>query len=232
MHSREVYLARLHLWNANFTFVPSLIFIACAEHIAKIEAQSGLLNFHLELELKKYLSLIYIKMSLYIEDWDFESPMFACVNPDEICPIEQNEVPALILQVNNENLYPTPAPANQQIIQQLSLQKALSKQRQERLKARLDKQPMKVNYQVRKPSGKKMTGRERQKELERQEALQLQLRDRHLDMINQLESKCNKLREILENIVATSPEYNTQIASFLQTSELLFDGQEALCEGA
>lgn len=170
-------------------------------------------------------------MSIQLEDWpEFDSPMFALVSPDEVCPIEQNEVPIMI-QVNDENLYPASA-SNQQIIEQLSLRKVLAKQRQERLKARLDKQPVQMHYEARKHSGKKMTGRERQKDLERQEAAQLELRDRHLDMINQLESKCNKLREILENIVATSPEYNAQIASFLQTSELLFDGQAALCDSA
>lgn len=170
-------------------------------------------------------------MSIVPVDWpNFDSPMFAFVSPDEICPIEQNEAP-IFIEVNDENLYPAPVP-DQQIVPQFSLRKILAKQRQERLKARLDRQPIQMHYEARKPSGKKMTGRERQKELERQEAIQLQLRDRHLEMINQLESKCNKLREILENIVATSPEYNTQIASFLQTSELLFDGQEAICDSA
>lgn len=71
-----------------------------------------------------------------------------------------------------------------------------------------------------------MTCRERQLELERQEANRLELRNRYLDLISELEQKCTRLREILENIVATSPEYNSQMINFLESSNLLFDQNE------
>lgn len=114
-----------------------------------------------------------------------------------------------------------------EIQKQLRLHRALSRQRQEKLRARLERQPPELpNLMIRKGSGRKMTGRERQLELERQEANQLELRNRYLDLISELEQKCTRLREILENIVATSPEYNSQMINFLESSNLLFDQNE------
>lgn len=174
-------------------------------------------------------------MSLFNElalddDWPkFDSPMFALVNPNEVlCPLELKD--PIVINANQENIYLPPVMVEtntkHHIRQQLNLHKALSRQRQDRLKARLDRQPTRLQYDIRKPSGKKMTGRERQKELEKQESHQLQLRDQYLNMISVLEHKCNKLREILENIVSTSPEYNAEMIAFLETSELLFDKQD------
>lgn len=103
----------------------------------------------------------------------------------------------------------------------------LSQKRRERLKARLEQEPPVAQTKLnRKSTDKKMTSRERQLELERQEAQQLQLKEQLLELIRTLEQKCNKLREILENIVTTSPEYNAQMLSFLESSELLFDQQQ------
>lgn len=103
----------------------------------------------------------------------------------------------------------------------------LSEKRRERLKARVEQEPAVIQTRLnRKSTDKKMTSRERQIELERQEAQQLQLKDQLLELISTLEQKCNKLREILENIVTTSPEYNAQMISFLESSELLFDQQQ------
>lgn len=114
-----------------------------------------------------------------------------------------------------------------EIQKQLRLHRVLSRQRQEKLRARLERQPPDLpSLLTRKGSGRKMTGRERQLELERQEANQLELRNRYLNLINELEQKCTRLREILENIVATSPEYNNQMINFLESSNLLFDQNE------
>lgn len=104
----------------------------------------------------------------------------------------------------------------------LRLHKELTKQRQERIKARLERQPAQLpSDSLRKNSGKKLTGRERQLELERQETEQIKLRDNYMRMIKQLEAKCNKLREILENIVTTSPDYNNQMMIYLETERLM-----------
>lgn len=160
----------------------------------------------------------------------FDSPMFRLVDPNDICPMEilNPEMQDYPFMEYSKNVFDTiiePPPTlisheNPKPIQeQLRLRKALSIERQEILKKHLDSQPARI---VRK-SGRKMTGRERQIELERQEAQQLSMRKHYLDLINQLEQKCSKLREILENIVTTSPEYNIQLANFLETSELSFD---------
>lgn len=100
----------------------------------------------------------------------------------------------------------------------------LTQKRRDRLKARLENTPqITLDHRVGHRLDKKMTSRERQLELERQESQQLKLKEHLLGKINSLEQKCNKLREILENIVTTSPEYNAQMISFLESSELLLD---------
>lgn len=104
----------------------------------------------------------------------------------------------------------------------LQMHRELGKKRRESLKAKLEKQPASIAaHLIRKSSGKKMTGRERQLELEKQEANELKLRDHYVGLINQLEAKCNKLREILENIVTTSPDYENQMMIYLETEKLL-----------
>lgn len=104
--------------------------------------------------------------------------------------------------------------------------KDLSRQRPERVQARMERAPAQDSSAIRRATGKKLTGRERQIELEKQETHQLELKNRYLEMINELESKCARLREILESIVATSPEYNEQMINFLETSNLLYDQNE------
>lgn len=106
----------------------------------------------------------------------------------------------------------------------LSLGRVLSKHRQDKIRIRLQRQPPQSPVILtRKASGRKMTGRERQQELEKQEAHQLKLKSQYLNLIDELEQKCTRLRQILENIVATSPEYNRQMLSFLENSNLLYD---------
>lgn len=82
-----------------------------------------------------------------------------------------------------------------------------------------------VNHNQQKPgmSSKKLTVRERQLELQRQEAHQLQLRDYYLTTIRNLESKCNKLRNILKDLVVTSPKFDNQLMDQLDRLELWKD---------
>lgn len=110
------------------------------------------------------------------------------------------------------------------IQQQLDYRKALARQRCEKLKARLDGEPPRYPPRVmKKHSGKKMTGRERLNELERQERALLEQRDHLKETIAQYEAKCMKLRQLLGNIVANSPEYNNEMINCLKADGLLID---------
>lgn len=185
-------------------------------------------------------------------DFSEESPMLTFVSPNDICPIteplfdnynhhQQQQPQHQTYQhfhhqetvrdfTNHQVLGPPPILVPNEelkffsIQQQLDYHKALSQQRQEQLKARLDSEPPKLPSKImRKATGKKMTGRERQLELEKTELQLLQQRDHYVDLISKLESKCNKLREILGNIVTHSPEYNNQMISCLEADGLLID---------
>lgn len=95
-----------------------------------------------------------------------------------------------------------------------------ARRRHERIRDRIEKEPVKCTaLTLRNSSGRKMTGRERQLELEKQEKQEMRLRDHYLSSIRQLERKCSKLREILENIVTTSPDYDHQMKNFMDTEE-------------
>jgi len=110
------------------------------------------------------------------------------------------------------------------IQQQLDFRRALAHQRCEQLRTQLANEPPKYPPKIiKKPSGKKMTGRERLSELERQERNLLDQRDHLRQSISQLETKCFKLREILGSIVANSPEYNNQMIDYLKADGLLID---------
>lgn len=133
-------------------------------------------------------------------------------------------------EISNQNIGPPPILTRNEdlkvftVQQQLDIQRALSHQRQEQLRARLEREPPRLPPKImRKSSGKKMTGRERQQELERTETKLLQQRDNYLELINQFEEKCSKLREILGNIVTNSPEYNNQMLRYLEQDGLLID---------
>lgn len=135
-----------------------------------------------------------------------------------------------VQDITNQQLGPPPVlvPKDGQkfycIQQQLEFHRALSQQRQEQLRARLDNEPPKLPPRImKKTSGKKMTGRERQLELERTEERLLRQRDHFVDLITKLEAKCNRLREILGSIVTNSPEYNNQMISCLEADGLLID---------
>lgn len=229
------------------------------------------------------------------DDWfNFESPMFTLVDPNDICPLamfpDEQQIGDLTItgedEVNNSkvcsdqsNLYITVCqpqqppetlpqeqqqhqmpfqqastqlhPINSPVLQQdkpenqlnsnnsliqfqqrLHLLKALPKRRQEQLKVRLDQKPPQVPKILRKTSGKKMSGRERLLELDKQERHLREQRDRHIEQINLLERKNNKLREILEDIVVNSPEYTTQLINFLDNSDLLVEPQDSACDMA
>lgn len=105
---------------------------------------------------------------------------------------------------------------------QLQLRKSLSQQRTEQLKAKLNNQPLELPQVIRKAS-RKLTGRERQLELERQESELRRHQEELKNKIRDLEHKCDKLREILMNIVSNSPQYNEEMINFLEASELLVD---------
>jgi len=217
---------------------------------------------------------------------DFDSPMFALVDPNEICPAEvlsethqyenavnianhcncpsnshervpnyqqvslctastcqtyeplvsqqtQESQTEKVLQIQHPISYehqhyelieqqstlPTGDELERSNANQLDTPQALVQQRKPRPRIHLTRQPPQpILPLVRKNSNKKMTGRERQLELERQEAYQLQLREHYLYQIKQLEERCNKLREILGNIVTSSPEYNNHVIEFLETT--------------
>lgn len=100
------------------------------------------------------------------------------------------------------------------IQQRLDYDRAMAHQRQEQLKIQLERDPPKISLNSKRPSGKKLTGRERQLELERIETELLKKRDRYKEMIADYESKCQKLRELLGNIVASSPEYNEKFIKY------------------
>lgn len=173
------------------------------------------------------MSVFDAEMNLFGDSqWLFEAPMFSLVNPNDICPLEvlppqpQPQPPPPTLSSYEE-------PTKLQLQQKLHLHKVLSKQRQERFRAQLAKEPAKVPLPViRKMQGRKMTGRERQLELEREEERLLQQKEKYQRQITELESKCNKLRAILEEIVANSPDYNSQMINFLESTEPLLDNCE------
>lgn len=151
--------------------------------------------------------------------------------------MKANDVPGNVLQITIGNPSSDAPPVlvphediSHKIQQKLRLQKALSQRRRNRLKAELDSQPTRITL-IKQETNKKLTGRERQIELERQEANLLRRRDHNRQLIKELEQKCDRLREILQNIVATSPEYNEQMLRYLESSELLSnDNQTQLDE--
>jgi hypothetical protein len=110
------------------------------------------------------------------------------------------------------------------IQQRLDYERALSHQRREQLRLQLEREPPKLPANINKrPSGKKLTGRERLLELERTEAELLKQKNRYVDLITTLESKCQKLREVLGDIVMNSPEYNSKFVNFLDSNGLFID---------
>lgn len=110
------------------------------------------------------------------------------------------------------------------IQQQLDIRRALAHKKCAQLKARLDSEPLRYPPKImKKSSGKKMTGRERLNELQRQERHLIEHQDYLRSTIYQLEAKCGKLKEILNNIVANSPEYNDEMIDCLKADGLLVD---------
>lgn len=106
----------------------------------------------------------------------------------------------------------------------LEYRRALAKERQEQLKAKLEREPLQMPPKViKKPSGKKMTGRERLQELEKQEVEEIRKRDHLVDMISSLEAKNKKLRDILVEIVTKSPNINREILEWLGDDNLFTD---------
>lgn len=175
-----------------------------------------------------------------VESYQFQQQQFQDSHIQQEVIIQQAPKETIQLYTQDENyihynlpMEPPPMLCSQgepkhQIQHHLSIHRVLSKQRQDKIRARLERQQAQLPaILTRKASGRKMTGRERQLELEKQEAHQLKLRSQYLDLINELEEKCSRLRQILENIVATSPEYNRQMLSFLENSNLLFDQEES-----
>lgn len=177
----------------------------------------------------------------YFNQLELKSPKLDNILPFQIdCSPQNNyqfnnqttsgEQDVLICNPGNEYLGPPPVlmPKSEQrvlsIKQHLEYRKAMSRERHEQLRTQLDQEPLHLPPRViKKPTGKKMTGRERQIELERQEIEELKRRDRYVDMISNLEAKNNRLREILVDIVTKSPDLNREIIDWLSEDNLLID---------
>lgn len=220
-----------------------------------------------------------------VEDWYDDFPMYAYVNPNDICPKEtallaESQSPASELTpyaesmdnvkivgdlkysdkfvkgnlrdislVDSENLFlpnnfaATTSDKNRNshtftsisdflnpcnshhtrqlpLLKHLDIRKEKFNQRQKQLKEQFDNQPLPKVSPSYNTSGRKLSGRERQLDLERQEREQLQLRSNYLEQINQLEQKCEKLKTLLERIVEASPVYDDELIRYLNDNEL------------
>lgn len=119
---------------------------------------------------------------------------------------------------------PNPVNANQARLplqHQLDLRKDKFNERQKRLKEHFESQPLPKVPPSYNSSGRKLSGRERQLDLERQVSEQLQLRTNFRNQISQLEQKCEKLKALLARIVEASPVYDDKLMQYLNESDLL-----------
>lgn len=159
-------------------------------------------------------------------DWQHfnEQEMFKFVNPNDICPLSDvtnyerqmalpQQPPAKTSVLVAENQY-----SNTTLVEYI--QQPIKKQTQT---SETNRSQTSTRHTTRKSSSKirKLTGREKQMELEKQEQDELDKRKKYVAMIAQLEQKCNHLREILKNIVASSATYDQQMIDYLGISELL-----------
>lgn len=112
--------------------------------------------------------------------WDYQSPMFSLVDPNDVCPLEEQK-------------------ASQQPEMEVLIKPTIVKQ------VVASKKPLPKKHTEK--HSKKLSQRERQLDLERQEAEQLRLRDHYRELIAYLEQRCKKLKEILQNIVAAAPHH-------------------------
>lgn len=170
----------------------------------------------------------------FFEWMDFnDREMFNFINPNEVLPLAdctnyENLMPTSLSQSSRKGLsQPSGDKISKSDVKE-SLQLVVVKKTSSQSSSR--KSPQTNSNQTSQDSsktirksnnGKKLTGKERQIELERQEQAELEKKEKNLALIAQLEQKCNYLREILKNIVASSPKYDDQVIDFLDISELL-----------
>lgn len=179
---------------------------------------------------------------------DMRSPMFNLIDPNEIFSLDLvPELPTMVepsCRPGDENRMPyssdikpttsstiieCPHQLNNekksQIQEELRLHQIKREERrgQMMMSMQRDASDYVSKITTRKASGKKMTGRERQLELERQEREQMDLKNHYKSLIDRLESKCNKMREILENLVASSPDYSNQMSNVLESTDIFYE---------
>lgn len=240
---------------------------------------------HTETYQQEHFKMSFLGDFTVDDHWySFESPMFNCVNPNEVCPRDYQLAADCQLQATDFDNQANPINEQQQHQQQSNFQskaaiknemlsinilehdhllcpnifqeaqthvsgsiskvigekqkarlplqeqlirrKELVSERHRRLKSHFDNQPLPKLQPIMNRTGRKLSGRERQMELERQEAYQLQLRDKYMSLIDQLQQKCEKLRELLGNIVAASPIYNDEMMQYLEENGLLVEQEE------
>lgn len=91
--------------------------------------------------------------------------------------------------------------------------------------------PTKSKSYSQKDVGKKMTGRERQYELERREKELIEEQGRLKTSIARLERQTTTMKAILEDLVVTSPDYPNQMTHVIMTTDIFLEPQAGVSGG-